>query len=361
MKYKLKSKLPKIQHDGTIIFHRMIDDNNDLNLESIAVNDYNYLKTNYDTNNSLLPFDTFRDATYFLLKNYGFGVNKIILHIDYAEANSAANSFDILIQHNNRYSFILDVCIELKIFNKLVFRSNGITPLHRSTIKYEPIIYYLGKNIENMFDIEKRNFDFHFLSLYGRYTPIRESFFNFLNENKLLSKSIYSYRGLHDDRDGVIDKKWLDTDSTNLKDKIPMVMIPSEYHKNTFCSIVYETVVGNGPTFFTEKINKCFLAGHPFIVISTPNYLKKLKELGFKTFDKWWDESYDHEMNLNKKIKKVKELILQISEWDIETCNRIYIEMIPTLKNNQEIIKNINSKYTSNSYYLPYVYNKNIF
>ena len=27
-----------------------------------------------------------------------------------------------------------------------------------------------------------------------------------------------------------------------------------------------------------------------------PHYLKKLKELGFKTFDSWWDESYDSEV-----------------------------------------------------------------
>ena len=63
--------------------------------------------------------------------------------------------------------------------------------------------------------------------------------------------------------------------------------------------------------------------------------MKKLKELGFKTFDKWWDESYDEIEHESKRLTAIKELILNINSWSDEKCEQIYREMIPILKHNQ--------------------------
>ena len=51
-----------------------------------------------------------------------------------------------------------------------------------------------------------------------------------------------------------------------------------------------------GSHFFpTEKIWKPILAGIPFVCIATQNFLKRVRDLGFKTYDTVWDESYDEE------------------------------------------------------------------
>ena len=45
--------------------------------------------------------------------------------------------------------------------------------------------------------------------------------------------------------------------------------------------------------WFTDKTAKCLLTGKPFVLLSGQYSLQNLKQLGFVTFDKWIDESYD--------------------------------------------------------------------
>lgn len=69
--------------------------------------------------------------------------------------------------------------------------------------------------------------------------------------------------------------------------------VHSVYNKSCY-SIVAETAYEPGsPVFFTEKIVKPILAKRLFVIFSVPNYLQKLRELGFKTFDTVIDETYD--------------------------------------------------------------------
>ena len=45
--------------------------------------------------------------------------------------------------------------------------------------------------------------------------------------------------------------------------------------------------------FLTEKIYKPIICGSPFFVLGNRGTISELRNMGFKTFDKWWDESYD--------------------------------------------------------------------
>ena len=74
---------------------------------------------------------------------------------------------------------------------------------------------------------------------------------------------------------------------------------------NCYFDIVTETSFEDtDKLFFTEKIVRSIVNLHPFIVISSANYLKELKTLGFKTFDGFIDESYD-ELNTYEERKKI--------------------------------------------------------
>ena len=55
--------------------------------------------------------------------------------------------------------------------------------------------------------------------------------------------------------------------------------------------------------FITEKTIKPIRAGIPFVMVGCQNYLKKLRQLGFKTFHPHIDESYDSEPDTNKRIQ----------------------------------------------------------
>ena len=129
-----------------------------------------------------------------------------------------------------------------------------------------------------------------------------------------------------------------------------MLVKPGPYYQKTFCSIVYEAFWDEGVVFPTEKLNKCLLTGHPFIIVSTPRYLANIKKIGFKTFDKWWDESYDVEVNNDNRFKKLQNLALEIGSWSIEKCEKVFKEMIPILIHNQELLYELSEFNTNESY-----------
>jgi hypothetical protein len=53
----------------------------------------------------------------------------------------------------------------------------------------------------------------------------------------------------------------------------------------------------------------------PFIVFAAPGTLAYLRSLGFKTFDKFWDESYDDILDHEVRFMAIMELIEKISKW----------------------------------------------
>ena len=75
------------------------------------------------------------------------------------------------------------------------------------------------------------------------------------------------------------------------------------------CSIVSETNDNDFEVFMTEKIWKAIIAQHVFVVHGNYLYLQKLREIGFKTFSNYFDESYDLERNAEKRIDKLVSLI----------------------------------------------------
>jgi len=80
-------------------------------------------------------------------------------------------------------------------------------------------------------------------------------------------------------------------------------------YNDTVCSIVSETNDNDFEVFMTEKIWKAIIAQHVFVVHGNYLYLQKLREIGFKTFSNYFDESYDLERNAEKRIDKLVSLI----------------------------------------------------
>jgi len=57
--------------------------------------------------------------------------------------------------------------------------------------------------------------------------------------------------------------------------------------------IVSETYTLGDTFFLTEKTIRPISASKPFIIYGPKKFLQRLKDLGFKTFESLWDESYD--------------------------------------------------------------------
>jgi hypothetical protein len=106
-----------------------------------------------------------------------------------------------------------------------------------------------------------------------------------------------------------------------------------DYFRNSYLSVVTETfffkfhlnykgkyIDDQNSIFFSEKIFKPILMKHPFVLVSRPNSLKKLRELGYKTFSPMIDETYDSIENdvdrMSAIVKEMNRLALQTTaEW----------------------------------------------
>lgn len=98
--------------------------------------------------------------------------------------------------------------------------------------------------------------------------------------------------------------------------------------------IVTETIFYENKLHLTEKIFKPIVARRPFILLSAPNNLQYFKQYGFKTFDRWIDESYDSEPDHNKRIDMVIAQIEKLTKLSKFELDKIVLEMQETLEYN---------------------------
>lgn len=131
------------------------------------------------------------------------------------------------------------------------------------------------------------------------------------------------------------------------KNKTPEIKLSSkEQHskgilkkiENSFLNLVTETRFNSSFNYISEKSIKPINVYRPFVVLSTPGHLNLLKSLGFKTFDAWWDESYDEEKNHHKRFAMVYDIVNDILKKDISELQIMLLEMIPVLYHNKHIL-----------------------
>lgn len=127
---------------------------------------------------------------------------------------------------------------------------------------------------------------------------------------------------------------YLDTDNLSINRPEPEIST-IKYYENSYFSVVSETTFYNKDTtcnsrFITEKTFKAILFEHPFILVSIPKSLEVLKYLGYKTFSPFIDESYDQELDDNKRMMMIVreiERLCNLSDADLETflveCKKI--------------------------------------
>jgi len=103
---------------------------------------------------------------------------------------------------------------------------------------------------------------------------------------------------------------------------------------DSYIEIVSESNFKEQYTFLTEKTARSIISFTPFIMLSSPYALDILKQKGFKTFDRWWDESYDTELDENKRIDKVFALFEQYNSYSKDQLHELINDMQDVLIHN---------------------------
>jgi len=117
---------------------------------------------------------------------------------------------------------------------------------------------------------------------------------------------------------------------------------PFEHIKNTYFNIVPETkfftIEENAKYIFvTEKTYKA-LVTQPFIVLGRPKILNYLKQKGFKTFPKMFDESYDDIQDNKKRFDFVMNQIQNLCDKGLDVVRELYLESFENILHNQKLL-----------------------
>ncbi len=112
----------------------------------------------------------------------------------------------------------------------------------------------------------------------------------------------------------------------------------SHLFQNVFMNVVNETHHPDDLVFITEKTYRSINYCRPFVINGDSGSLKYLQEMGFKTFDKFWDESYDTDDD-HTKIIKICKILERVCTMDIKDLQTLYQEMLPILSHNYNLLK----------------------
>jgi hypothetical protein len=175
-------------------------------------------------------------------------------------------------------------------------------------------MYDYYKNKKFNFDHSYKPYTFFYLNKNPRHHRLK--LFDCLQNNNLLENSLYSFT-----RKGIKLKKeyelpWVDRENyPDMGNDQDIYELP--YNHSAY-NIVSETHV-HDEKFITEKIWKPIIAQQIFIVHGRKDYLKDLRDLGFKTFDNIIDEGYDEERDPEKRINKIVKLCkwLKNQDWKV--------------------------------------------
>lgn len=253
------------------------------------------------------------------------------------------------------HSSIIFICMNMNIqtlatkkcLNYHIVPTSWISETHIWVKKDEPSTFLELKENSKLF-----------LTYNFAYHHHRMCLLESLYKNNLLKDSYHSFIFNNDQEDNTKNqyKKWnknlLPDGFDKILDKIPIEIeddykkedygnydfkgqvIIKNHYENSFLSLVSETLYKNNTIYFSEKTFKPISQHHPFILVSSKNSLSKLKQMGYQTFDKWWDESYDECDNHIDRIDMICKILLDLKSKSYDELKKIKLEMRDVLIHN---------------------------
>lgn len=199
-----------------------------------------------------------------------------------------------------------------------------------------------------------------------------DAFVNNLKDGNLITCQIH----MPNKRSNILSQFSLDFNNINFLESLPWIHdalhTSKKVHLNTpaeekmyldsYVNFVIETFVDHTSRLnhefeldISEKTFKPISRMQPFVVLGQAGILAYLKSLGYKTFENWWDESYDTELDSAIRYKKVWKLFVYFNSLTKEHLAELLKEMQPILEHNRTVYENL-----SNSQFYMEEFNKTI-
>lgn len=108
-------------------------------------------------------------------------------------------------------------------------------------------------------------------------------------------------------------------------------------YDDTLIDIVSEATLLGDSFYPTEKVARVIRHKRPFIAMTNKNYLAYLRQIGFRTFNEFWDESYDA-FEGKERYFKILELIDNLLQLSGSELDRMYSGMTEILEHNHNLL-----------------------
>lgn len=118
------------------------------------------------------------------------------------------------------------------------------------------------------------------------------------------------------------------------------------YYQNSLISLITETNFDCPAATLTEKSFKPLKEKHPFILVGVNGCLQALRDLGFRTFSEFWDESYDTQENPDARMHSIAKVIEQVTAWSDDQILDFKRRVKPILEHNFSVLKNSDRRTT---------------
>lgn len=105
----------------------------------------------------------------------------------------------------------------------------------------------------------------------------------------------------------------------------------------SFLHVVLETLYKEQKHHLTEKIFKPIVLQQPFVLAAPTGCLGYLKSYGFRTFDQWWDESYDNIEDPDARLDAIADVVNNIASLSWDQLYQMRTEMTEVLKHNHKL------------------------
>lgn len=106
------------------------------------------------------------------------------------------------------------------------------------------------------------------------------------------------------------------------------------FYREAFIDVLCESRYAQPTANISEKTTQAIQYRTPFLLLAPPHTLEYIRDLGFKTFDKWWDESYDQEEDHYLRMRAVYAIIKDLSNKSHDELYEMYMEMQDVLNYN---------------------------
>jgi len=215
-------------------------------------------------------------------------------HIDYIKNTSEHVVLENCIEGSSTLIRHLDNdgLLKLALDKKFSVICSGEMPEQMNSLNIEYMMWLTGNANQDIKHLMIRQYDrpYTFLFLNNRIRTHRSRLIKELLEPGLLDNALWSNINMDDSKAIHGNKLPAEYDQQTGKNLIdwdtwaagPVII---NQYTDTYFSVFAESTVLHRYSLISEKTWKPIIAGHPFLALASANHYKRLKELGFKTFD----------------------------------------------------------------------------